>query len=101
MDDRILIVGMGLCFAGGILVVAMDAWLSQLLLLYMDAVEANLAKLVEAVRTGGNQLVLTEIDRKRDRRLDRARGMKTVGWLILVLGFGVQLAAVYVTRIRG
>jgi hypothetical protein len=100
MDDRILIIGMALSFLGGLLAIAMDAWLSQLLLLYFDAVEANVAALIEAVRAGGSQLVVTEIDRKRDRRLDRARGMKTVGWLVMVLGFAVQLAAVYLARVQ-
>ena len=98
MYDRILLAGLGLTFAGAVVVAVADAWLSRLLLVYFDAVEANVAKLVEAVRAGGTHLTVTGIDLKRDRRLDRARALKVVGWLALVLGIGVQLVATYLSR---
>src|SRR3954466_3454283 len=100
MDERILLVGLGLTFVGGLLVAAMDAWLAQLVLLYFDAVEANVEKVIESLRAGDNQVVVTEIDRTRARRLDRARGMKSVGWLVMVLGFAIQILAVYVGRLH-
>jgi len=98
MGFWIQIVGLGLCLAGGLIVGLADAWLSQSLLMYIDAVEANVTTLVQGSQPGGTHRKLTEIDLKRDWRLDRARGLKTLGWLVLALGFGLQLAALWLTR---
>jgi hypothetical protein len=61
-------------------------------------VEANVGKLVEALRAGNTQLAVTGINRKRDQGQDRARVLKTFGWLCLALGFGLQIAAICLTK---
>lgn len=94
----IQIAGLGLGLAGALLLALADTWLSRSLLIYLDAVEANVSKLVETLRAGSNQYVIPEIDLKRDRRQDRARALKTLGWLVLTVGFALQLAAVWFTR---
>jgi hypothetical protein len=63
----------------------------------MDAVEANVGKLVQAVRAGGTSVKVTGIDLKRDRGQDWPRGLKTLGWLILAAGIGLQIVAVWLT----
>jgi hypothetical protein len=90
----------GLCVSlAGVLVAALaDAWLSRSVLVYLDAVEANVAKLVAAVRSGDPNLTVTGIDLKRDRGQDRARALKNLGWLTIAAGFGMQLAAAYLAR---
>ena len=84
--------GLGMCFGGAILIALTDAWLSRSLLIYLDAVEANVSMIVEAFRTGNTRVVVTLIDLKRDRGQNRARALKMVGWLTLALGFGLQIA---------
>ena len=42
-------------------------------------------------------LDITSIDPKRDRGQNQARGLKTLGWLVLALGFGLQIAAACLT----
>ena len=85
---------------GGVLVVALgDAWLSRSLLIYLDALEANLDLVVKALRAGATELTVTGIDVKRDRRQDRARTVKTFGWLILASGFSLQIAAAWISRL--
>ena len=98
MQSWILLAGLGLSLGGALLAALADAWLSRSLLIYLDAVETNVGKLVEAVRAGGTQLEVTSVDLKRDRGQDRARALKTFGWLALALGFGLQLAAAYLAR---
>jgi hypothetical protein len=85
--------GLSMSLGGALLVALTDAWLSRLLLIYLDAVEANVEKVVEAIRSDTTQITVSGIDIKRDRRLDRARNLKTIGWLALVVGLGLQLAA--------
>ena len=95
MENWLTLAGLGLG-AGGALTIALgDAWLSRSVLVYLDAVEANVAKLVEAVQAGGTYLKVTGMDPKRDRGQNSARALKMLGWLILVLGFGLQFAGRY------
>jgi len=98
MEYWILLVGLGLNLCGALVVAATDAWLSRSLLIYLDAVETNVGKVVEALRAPATELVVTGIDLRRDRRQDRARALKTLGWLALSLGFGLQLCAVCLSR---
>ena len=95
MEYRILLAGLGLTLGGAVAVAFADLWLSRLLLVYLDALEANVEKLVEAVRSGSTNLTVTGIDLKRDRRQNRARTLKTCGWLALILGVVVQIIAAY------
>lgn len=98
MHDPLLLAGLGVSLGGALVVGLADALLSRLTLVYLDAIEANVAKLVEAVRTGANQLTVTDVDVKRDRRQNRLRACKTLGWLTLALGLGLQLTA-YLIRV--
>jgi hypothetical protein len=75
-----------------------DACLSRSVVVYLDAVEANLAKVVELLREGGDRLEVTAMDPKRDRGQNRARALKTLGWLVLTLGFALQIAAACLAR---
>jgi hypothetical protein len=100
MAFEVQLVGMGVVVAGVIVVALADAWLFQSVLTYLDAIEANVEKLVEAVQAGGTRLNVTGIDRRRDRGQDRARALKMFGWLITVLGFGLQIAAAWATMRR-
>ena len=93
MEPWIALIGLGLSVGGAVVVAAADAWLSRSLLVYLDALEANLGKLVAALRDGGTNLAVAGIDLKRDRGQDRARAFKTVGWLVLVAGLGLQFVA--------
>ena len=68
------------------------------MLVYLDAVEANVAKLVEAHRSGEGLHRTTGIDLKRDLKQDLARVVKTWGWLMLTAGLGVQFAAAYFVK---
>jgi hypothetical protein len=98
MESSILIAGLGLSLAGTVVLAMADAWLSQSMLVYLDAVEANVAKVVEAVRTRGTEFKVTGVNLQRDRRQNSARGLKMLGWLVVAFGFGLQLAAAYWTR---
>ena len=98
MEYQLLMVGLGFSLGGAIAATVADAWLSRLLLIYLDAVEANVENLAKAVRTGSTELVVTGIDLKRDRRQNLARMLKSLGWLALVLGIGLQIAAAYVGK---
>ncbi|MEI7685714.1 MAG: hypothetical protein WCL32_11870 [Planctomycetota bacterium] len=93
MQDRLLLAGLGVSLVGSLVVALADAWLSRLTLIYLDAIEANVANLVQAVRSRVDQVAATSVDPMRDRKENRARTLKTLGWLALVLGFGLQLAA--------
>ena len=95
MQEQILIAGLVLTVAGALLSAVADAWLSRLVLVYLDAMEANVGKLAEAVRSGGKHVATTGIDLKRDRRQETARAFKLLGWAVLVLGLATQLAATW------
>lgn len=98
MESWIRLTGLGLSLGGALVVALADAWLSRSLLVYLDAVETNVGKIVEALRAGSTHLTVTGIDLKRDRGQDTARALKTVGWLVLTLGFGLQFAAAFLTK---
>ena len=98
MEFWMVIAGLGLGLIGALMLAVGDSWLSRSLLVYLDAIEANVAKMAEALRTGSTYFVVTGIDVKRDRGQNRARALKMVGWLALALGFGLQIAAVWLSR---
>jgi hypothetical protein len=95
METWISLAGLGLGVGGALILALGDAMLSRSILIYLDAVEANVAKLVEAVRAGDTQLMVTGTDLKRDRGQNTARALKMLGWLTLALGFALQLVARY------
>jgi NAD/NADP transhydrogenase beta subunit len=96
MASGLLLASWAVILAGAIVGALADAWLSRSILRYLDAIEDNVGKLVEAVRAGETDLKVTGIDRKRDRAQDRARALKMLGWVVMVLGFGMQLAAAWI-----
>jgi hypothetical protein len=98
MEAWIPFAGLGLCLCGALVLAFADAWLSRSILIYMDAVETNLGKLVEAIRSSGTDFTVTGVDLKRDRGQDRARLLKLAGWLALILGFGLQIAAALIAK---
>ena len=77
-----------------------DAWLSRSMLIYLDAIEANVGKVVQALRAGGTEVAVTHINLARDRGQNQARALKTLGWLALAAGFGLQIAWVATTLPR-
>jgi hypothetical protein len=92
MAFSILVAGLGFSLGGALVVSLADAWLSRSVLIYLDAVEANVGKVVEALRAGTIDAAVTGINLQRDRGQDRARILKSLGWLALALGFGLQIA---------
>ena len=100
MASGLLLVGLAVVLAGAMILALADAWLSHSILKYLDAIESNLGKLAESFRAGDTQPRLTSIDRKRDRGQDRARGLKLFGWVIMIVGFGLQLAATWIATHR-
>jgi hypothetical protein len=99
MESWLLLAGLGLGLAGALVVAMADAWLSRSLLNYLDDVECNVAKLAEAIRAGNAHVAITDIDLKRDRGQNQARGLKSAGWLALALGLGLQFAAACLRRL--
>jgi hypothetical protein len=95
MPQVMLLLSLGGGLAGALIVTLADAWLSRLLLTYLDGIETNVETLTEALRTGQTNVAVAGLDLKRDRRLDRARHFKTLGWLIVVVAFALQLAAAW------
>jgi len=93
MDILLLIAGLSLSFAGAFVVAVTDAWLARSMLIYLDAMETNVATIVHALRAGGTDPTVTGMNLKRDRGQDRARAIKTVAWFVLIAGLGLQLAA--------
>ncbi len=93
MHFEIGMVGLGLNLAGAVLVALADAWFSRSVLVYLDAVEANVAKVVSVLQSGGSHFVITEINPVRDRGQDRARSVKLLGWGVLALGLLLLLIA--------
>ena len=98
MEYRIFLTGLGLIFGGAVVVALADLWLSRLLLVYLDAVESNVKMLADAIRSGSTNLAITGIDLKRDQRQNRARMLKTLGWMAVILGLGVQIVVAYVAK---
>jgi hypothetical protein len=101
METWILHIGLGLSLGGALVLALADAWLSRSILVYLDDVEANVTKLVDALRAGSTHLIVSSIDLKRDRSQNVARGLKTFGWLALSAGFALQIAANYLTKPKG
>jgi hypothetical protein len=95
METWLLPVGLGGSVAGAVVLALADAWLSRSILVYLDAVEANVHRLAAAVRSGSTEFNVTGIDLKRDRRQNSARALKMVGWLILAAGLALQFGASY------
>jgi hypothetical protein len=93
MESCLLLAGLGLAVGGALVAALADAYLSRSVLVYLDAVEANLAKVVALLREGGDHLDVTAMDPKRDCGQNRARALKTLGWLVLTLGFALQVVA--------
>jgi hypothetical protein len=91
----------GLVFnvAGALLLAVADAWLSRSMLIYLDAVEDNLSKVVESVQGGGTPFAIAQMDRKRDRGQNRARSLKLVGWAAMALGFVLMMIALRLGRV--
>jgi hypothetical protein len=56
MGFSVLLAGLAFGLGGALVVALADARLSRLLLIYVDAVEGNVGRLVEAVRAGTAQL---------------------------------------------
>jgi hypothetical protein len=98
MHALLLIAGLGLSFAGAVVVAVTDAWLARSMLIYLDAMETNVATIVHALRAGGTEPTVTGMNLKRDRGQDRARAIKTVGWFALAAGLGLQLVAACLSR---
>jgi hypothetical protein len=98
MEYWLLLVALGFNLGGALVLALADAWLSRSTLVYLDAVEANVAKMVDALRSASTSVMVTGVDLKRDRGQNVARALKTIGWLALALGFALQFAAVYMTR---
>lgn len=99
MEAWIVLAGLGLSLIGASVLALADAWLHRSILVYLDAVETNVGKIVEAIRSSGTNLTVTGIDLKRDRGQNRARFFKLLGWLALIVGFGLQIAAVLITKL--
>ncbi len=98
MESMLALIGLGVTLGGAVVVAVADVALSRSLLVYLDAVETNVAHLVEAVRAGSTYLRATDTNPKRDRRQNQARALKLLGWLVLILGFGLQFAGAYLAR---
>lgn len=95
MESWLVAAGLAVSLVGAFVLAVADAWLSRSMLVYLDAIEANVASLVEAVRAGGTRLKFTGMDQTRDRRQNSARALKLLGWLLLAVGFALQLSAIY------
>ena len=89
------IAGLGLALGGAVLVAWADAWFSRAVLIYLDAIQTNVAQVVQALRSGGTSPRITEVNPQRDRTQNRARSMKLLGWCVLILGFLVQILAAW------
>jgi hypothetical protein len=87
------LVGLGLGLVGSLLVAWGDAWFSRSVLIYLDAMEANLAAVVQALQGGAGGHAITPPDVLRDRGQNRARSLKSLGWCLLILGFVAQVTA--------
>ena len=86
------VAAIGLNLTGVLILALADVWFSRSVLVYLDALEANLSKVVEVLQGGGGQFVNPGADLRRDRGQDRARSLKLLGWAVLALGFLVHLS---------
>ncbi len=101
MESWMPLAGLGLGLGGALVAGLSDAWLSRSVLIYLDAVEANVGQLVAAVREGRTALEVTAADLRRDRGQDRARALKLLGWVLLATGLALQVAAACLARRPG
>jgi hypothetical protein len=99
MGTVLLFAGLGLSMAAAVVLAVTDAWLSRSMLIYLDAVETNVAKIVHALRAGGTEPTVTGMNLQRDQGQDRARAIKTLAWFVMAAGFGLQLAAACLARL--
>lgn len=95
MDAWLLPVGLGVSVAGAIVLALADAWLSRSILVYLDAIEADVHRLAVAVHSGTTECPVRGINLTRDRWQNRARALKMLGWLILAAGLALQFGAAY------
>ena len=98
MEFGMFAAGLGLTLSGAAVAGFADAWLSRSILIYLDAIEANVEKMAKAIQAGATDLAVTGINLRRDRGQNRARALKTMGWVALVMGFVLQLAAACLTK---
>ncbi len=91
-------IGLAVTLAGALVVAVTDAWLSRSLLVYLDVLENNLGKMARALQEGANQVAVSGVNVRRDRGQDRVRAVKTLGWLVLVVGLGLQLTAAWLGK---
>jgi hypothetical protein len=89
MHFLIGIVGLGLNLAGAVMLGLAGIWFSRSVLVYLDAVEANLSKVVGVLQCGGSHFDISGINRGQNQ----ARSLKLVGWGLLALGFLLVLIA--------
>jgi hypothetical protein len=90
--------GLGLNLLGAAIVALTDSRFSRVVLVYLDAVEANLVGLARALREGRTDFILQEVDVRRDRALDRSRSLKLAGWCVLILGLLLQAIALQLAK---
>jgi hypothetical protein len=91
MYGWVIFSGSVLNVVGAILIALGDTWFSRSVLIYLDALEGSLSKVVDMLRSGGKDFIALEINPQRDRGQDRARSVKLVGWCVLTVGLVVQL----------
>jgi hypothetical protein len=93
--------GLGLDVVGALLVALGDAWFSRSVLVYLDAMESNLAKVVGTLKAEGSHYAITPPDVRRDRGQNRARAWKSLGWCLLALGFLLQAGSLWLAAPPG
>jgi hypothetical protein len=98
MASWLLLTGLGFSLVGALVATLADAWLTRSLLTYLDAVEANVARLVSAVREGRVDLESSGTNLKRDDDQNKARTLKNLGGVVLAAGFALQLAGAVLSR---
>ena len=84
--------GWGLTLAGAAVVALADDWFSRSILLYLDALELHLAQVVQVLQNGGSKFAPSAVNLRRDQAQNRARGLKLLGWCLLLAGCLVQVA---------
>ena len=101
MPSWLWLAGLGLSVGGAVVEGLADAWLSRSILIYLDAVEHDLQKVVRTIQAGAHDPNVGAPNLKRDRGQDRARAAKSLGWLALAVGLGLQIVAVLLTKFAG
>jgi hypothetical protein len=99
MESVLLLAGLGLSLAAALVLAVTDAWLARSMLIYLDAVEANVAKIAHALRAGGTEPTVTGFNIQRDQGQDRARAIKTLAWFVLAAGLALQFAAACLAKL--